>query len=214
MSLSNIHPENQKGLRHIFDINDMQTNPENIDMGTIQPVVDMQFMGFAKLNDYTYLLEAIETGDDLNGLQTKTYRLLSYSNPWGADNQITVPPNHNFLLWGIKVHLYLSAAGAAALAGDTVTFEINMHCPTGAVAQLVKYRGDFPISAAVRHYAPGYLNSEVLTTKNHLQVIPADCFLNFTVWNQTGANFPLLSNIYYQLCGQAFPVGAPVQLGI
>lgn len=49
MRLSKIDPRNQQGLRWLFNISDTRVNPEDLDMSSVQPVIDMSFGGYSKL---------------------------------------------------------------------------------------------------------------------------------------------------------------------
>lgn len=207
MPLSLINPQNQKGLRHVFDIKDPQLNPEHVDMGAVQPVIDMSFNGFAKLNDYSLLQGITESGDTIAGVQTKTWRVLSYSNSFGATTQIVVPPNHNFLIWGIKQHIYFNAAGAAAFNGKYISSELLMNCPDSGGTQITKWHGTGHVSSGCLLYAPGHFEISPLTKEN-IQVIPADCTLDIVWWAQDGSIFPANTVVVYAIAGQAFPVGA------
>lgn len=54
-----IDPRNNQLLRHVFDINSPQTNPETIDMGSVSPVIDMGQAGFNKFHDNAYMQYAL-----------------------------------------------------------------------------------------------------------------------------------------------------------
>lgn len=208
MGQSLINPNNQKGLRHVFEIKDTQLNPEHVDMGAVQPVIDMNFGGNATLNNYDLLQGCTEPGSSVVGVQTKTWRILSYVNASGVDQQIVVPPNHNFLIWGIKCHLYFNAAGAAAIAGKYFSIEIKMICPDSGSTEVSKYHGtNFGYAGCLLYGLGGLYFREC--TKLNMQVIPADCVLEITTWVQDGTNFPNSCVMVYSIVGQAFPVGAP-----
>lgn len=52
MRIAKIDSRNQRGLRHVFNISDITVNPDKVDMGTVQPTIDMSFGGYSKLPDY------------------------------------------------------------------------------------------------------------------------------------------------------------------
>jgi hypothetical protein len=209
MSLTLINPGNQKGLRHVFDILDPQSNPMYIDMSAVQPVIDMSFEGNARLNDYDNNLYCEETGDSIAGVQTKTYRLLSYSNLSGVTTQIVVPPNRNFLLWGMKFHIFFSGAGAVAFNGKYINCEIKFVCPAigGGAPEIAKYLGEAQCKTGVQLYGPG--GGMVEFTRNNIQIVPADTQIDMVWWVQDGSNFPANTVVVYTLYGQSFLLGSP-----
>lgn len=211
MALSLINPRNQGGLRYIFDLVDPQSNPETIDMTAIQPVVDFNFGGFVKLNDYENLEGCTEAGSSIAGVQTKTWRILSYGNAVGVTQQVVVPVGYNAVIWGIKQHLLYDAAGAAAVNGKYASSEILMTCPNGV--QITKYHGCGQQFTGTQLYAPGNHYFEPLTRTN-ICVVPAGCVLDLVWWLQDGTNFPANTVVVYAVTAQCFPVGAPLPIGI
>lgn len=201
----------QRGLAYITGINEPQTNPEEVETNSIKPVIDMAFNGFAKLNDYDHLIDCAESGSTIAGLQTKTWRVLSYGNASGADQQIVVPVGYNFLVWGIKQHIYFDAAGAAAYNGKYISSEVLMTTPTGT--EITKWHGTGHVSSSAVLYAPGHYEFSPLTREN-VCVIPAGSILTIVWWSQDGSNFPANTDVIYAIVGQAFPVGAPMPYGI
>lgn len=213
--LTLINPGRQQGLRYLFNLADPQSAPEYIDMGAIQPTIDMSFNGFAKLNDYSQLLYCEETGSNLSGLQTKTWRVLSYGQDDGSgDEQIVVPTGFNFVVWGVKQHIYMLPAQAAAMAGKYISSELLMNTPVGK--QITKWHGTTQVNANVELYAPGHYWLHRLT-REHIQVVPSGTSLDLVWWVQDGTNFagaPGNIECIYCIVGQAFPEGAPLPLGI
>lgn len=206
--LTLINPRNQGGLRYLFDLVDPQSNPERIDMGAIQPVIDMNFSGYAKLNDYDKLEDCEEPSSSIAGVQTKTWRILSYGNDDGSgDTQLVVPVGHNFIVWGIKMHIYFNAAGAAAFSGKYISSEVLAIMPTGA--EVTKWHGTGHVSSGCLLYAPGHYEFAPLT-RNELCIIPAGTVLNLVWWAQDGSNFPGTTVVRYAIVGQAVPEGAPL----
>jgi len=209
---SAIDPRNQRGLEYTLGIKEPQSNPDEVDLTDVKPVIDMNMQGYARLNDYTKLLECHESmGDPISGLQTKTWRCLSVQNAVGAEPQILVPVGHNFVSWGIKVYLFTNAAGAAALAGKYISLEFEMITPTGQ--NVTKYHGVTQCNAGILLYAPGHYWLHRLT-REHICVVPAGCAMQFTWWLQDGTNFPANTEIFYTWVGQAIPEGAPIPMGI
>lgn len=202
-----INPGNQQGLRYLFDIVDPQSNPENIDMSAIQPVIDMNFGGFAKLNDYGNSQNCQQPSSSIAGVQSKTWRILSHGNAVGADQQVVVPVRHNFFLWGHKLDLYFDAAGAGAFNGKWITCEILLWCPDGT--ELCKYHASWQVSTGYQLYAPGGKGAPPLNMADW-QVIPYGSYVELVFWVQDGSNFPANTRVKYMLYGIAYPSGAPL----
>lgn len=209
--LTRINPRNQGGLRYLFDIADPQSNPEFVDMGAIQPVIDTNFNGFAKLNDYTKTESCEQLSDSIAGVQTKTWRILSYGNASGADTQVVVPVGHNYVVWGIKQHIYFDAAGATAFSGKYISSELLMTGPDGV--QTTSWHGTGHVSSGCLLYAPGHYEFSQLTREN-VRILPAGSILELVWWVQDGSNFPANTVVRYALAGQAVPEGAPLYLGV
>jgi len=208
---SAVDPQNQRGLSYLCGIKDVQGNPDEVSLEFIQPVVDVSFDGYAKLNDYHQLLHCIEVGKSIAGVQSQTVNILSYGNATGADQQIIVPIGYNFVSWGFKVHVTVDAAGAAALHNKWFSMELEMIHPVGNY--VTKWHaGDYFVSG-VQQYHPGYHYSENIT-REHLHVIPAGCALIFVVWIHDGSNFPANTTLHYCLMGQAVPEGAAIPYAV
>lgn len=209
---SAVDPRNMRGIEYVLGVKETQTNPDEVDLTDVKPVIDMNMEGYARLNDYDQLLECYTpVAVSISGLSTKTWRCLSVQNPVGLDPQIVVPVSYNFLSWGIKVYLQTNAAGAAALAGKYISLEFEMFTPFGRT--ITKYHGTTQCVAGVQLYAPGHYWLHGLTREN-ICLIPAGCAMQFTWWLQDGTNFPANTGVYYSWCGQAFPAGAPIPMGI
>lgn len=205
--LTLINPRGNKGLQSLFDISDPQANPEKIDMGAIQPVIDMQFGGFAKLNNYELQESCTELSSSVAGVQTKTWRVLSYGNAVGGDQQIVVPVGHNFHLWGHKMDIFFDAAGAGAFNGKYISTEFLWWTPDGT--ELCKYHGTGHVSGGCQLYAPGHYEFGKLNMSD-MQVIPAGTQMDLVWWVQDGSNFPANTRVKYCLYGVAYPEGAPL----
>lgn len=211
---SSVDPRNMRGLPYVLGVKGVQSNPDEVDLATTQPVIDMNMEGFARLNDYDRLLscQSVALLTPLVGLQTKTVRILSVQNAVGADAQILVPVGYNFLVWGAKAYYILNAAGAAALAGEYVSLEIEMITPLNV--NITKYHGTGHVSASCEQYHPGHYEYSPLTREN-LCVVPAGCALTLTVWIQDGAlTFPAASYLRWAMVGQAMPEGAPMPVAV
>jgi hypothetical protein len=206
---STIDMKGARGLSHVLGINSVQTNPDEADLGFVQPVIDMSMCGYSRLNDYTLLRGAAETASSIASAQTKTWRILSHGNAVGATKQIVAPVGHNFIIWGIKTNIYYNTAGAGADAGKYVSCEIIMNCPTSPAVFVCKYHGTFHISSGCLLYAPGHYEFAELTRQN-IYVVPAGCSLDLIYWKQDGTMFPANTNVEYRIVGQAFPDGAPL----
>jgi len=206
---STIDMKGARGLSHVLGINSVQTNPDEADLGFVQPVIDMSMCGYSRLNDYTLLRGAAESGSSIAAAQTKTWRILSHGNAVGADQQITAPVGHNFVIWGIKQHLYYNIAGSGADNGKYISSEILMNCPTSPTTQVTKYHGTGHVSTSCLLYAPGHYEFAPLTREN-IFVVPAGCSLDLVWWKQDGTMFPANTVVVYAIVGQAFPDGAPM----
>lgn len=202
-----INPGNQQGLRYLFDIVDPQSNPEHIDMNAIQPVIDMNFGGFAKLNDYGRQQSCTEPTSSIAGVQSKTWRILTYGNASGVTQQVVVPVGHNFHLWGHKLDIYFDAAGAAAFANKWITCEILWWTPNGT--ELCKYHASWQCANGYQLFAPGGKGAPPLN-QSDMQVIPAGTNVDLVFWSQDGSNFPANTRVKYCLYGIAYPNGAPI----
>lgn len=176
-------------------------------MTAIQPVVDMQFGGFAKLNDYGKQQSCTQLSSSIAGVQSKTWRVLSYGNAVGADTQLVVPVGHNFHLWGHKMDIYFNAAGAAAFNGKYISCEFLWWTPDGT--ELCKYHGTCHVSSGCLLYAPGHYELRALNMAD-MQVIPAGTQMDLVWWCQDGSNFPAVTRVKYCLYGIAYPEGAPL----
>lgn len=201
----------QRGLAYLLGVNEPQTNPEECAVDTVQPVIDMSMQGYAKLNDYSKFIDCEESGDTIAGAQTKTWAVLSYGNARGATEQIVVPVGYNYLIWGIKQHIYFDGAGATAFNGKYISSELLMTGPGGV--QVTKWHGTCHVSSSAVLYAPGHYELAPLTRQN-LYVVPAGCIIDLVWWAQDGSNFPANTDVIYAIMGQAFPQGAPIPAGI
>jgi hypothetical protein len=208
---SSVDMGGQRGLSYITGINSPQTNPDEIETNSIKPVIDMAFDGWAKVNDYEHLYGETETSGLLVGLQTKTYRLLSYGTASGVDKQVVIPNGYNAVIWGLKFHVYTDAAGAAAMNGKYLSSELLMGTPAGI--GIVKHHATGHCSTNVLLYAPGHYEFSPLTRDN-LCAVPAGSSLTLTWWLQDGTLFPANTICRYAIVAQAFPVGAPLPIGI
>jgi len=209
-----INPRNQQGLRYLFDIADPKSNPERIEMASIQPTIDMSFGGYAKLSDFTQLQSQGLNGVSLNGVQTFTNRILSYGNSTGIDPQIIIPIGFCAIIWGMKVHVSMSAGDAAANAGKYLQQVIKLIIPTiGVNNDITKWSGAWKIDSNMTLYQPGSLGTETIH-RGHLSVIPPSCGLEITTWWESGVNFPASTTLTYHIGAQCFPVGAPLPMGI
>ena len=204
-----INPRNQGGLRYLFDISDPHSNPEHIEMGSIQPTIDMSMGGYARMNDYSQLKDAGLVGVALSGQQTATFNILSYGNVYGIDPQIVVPIGHCCVVWGIKMHLQMSAADAGANNGKYAQCVLQMIAPTIVSPAVTKWNGTFQVNTNQLLYSPGTRYVENITRDN-VSVIPPSTRLAFTIWWETGGNFPNSAVFTYSIVGQCFPVGGPL----
>lgn len=194
-----------RGLQYMFDINEAQSNPETLDLSNIIPTVDMGMGGHALLHDSSKYLNADgRSGSNLVGVQTKTFRVLTYGNASGADPQIVVPLNHHFVSWGMKCMFYTNAAGAAALNTKWVSVELEMYPNT---VPAVKFIGEIQCSTSKQQYAFNI-------TREFLQIVPAGAYLNLSIWLHDGSLFPAATELKYTLIGMAVPVGAPIPMGV
>jgi hypothetical protein len=209
---SAVDPRNMRGLEYILGIKETQSNPDEVDLSDVKPVIDMNMEGYARLNDYDRLLECYTSVPvSVAGQQTHTWRCLSVQTPVGLDPQIVVPVSYNFYFWGIKVFLMTDNAGAAAMNGTWQTLEFEMITPLGH--NVTKYYSTMKMDSGILHYAPGHYDALPLTREN-LYLIPAGCALQFTWWRQFGGNFPANTTVSYSMCGQAVPPGAPIPWGV
>lgn len=209
MGRSTIDMRGARGLSYVLGINNVQTNPDEADLSFVQPVIDMSMCGYSRLNDYTRLMGIAEPGSSIAAAQTKTWRILSHGNAVGVDRQVVVPVGHNFVIWGIKQHLYYNAAGAAADNGKYISSEILMNCPTSPGVQVTKYHGTGHVSSNCLLYAPGHYEFSCMSREN-VYVVPAGCSLDLVWWKQDGTMFPANTVVVYAIVGQAFPDGAPI----
>lgn len=195
------------GLQYMFDINEPQSNPESLDMSNIIPVIDMSMGGHALLHDSDKYLSADgRSGSNLVGVQSKTFRVLTYGNASGADPQVVVPLNHHFISWGMKCMFYTNAAGAAAINNKWGSIELELFPGVGAVPA-VKFIGEFLGSSLKQQYAFNI-------TREFLQIVPAGSYCQLSIWLHDGSVFPAATELKYTLIGQAVPVGAVLPLGV
>lgn len=200
---------NQKGLLYIFGMNEPQTNPDYIDLNQVQPVVDLAFDGYSKFPDTEKSQGVQNASVAINGLQTKTFRILSYGNSVGADPQIVVPVGSNFMLWGLKWYVQYNAAGAAAANGWYQSHELKMACPDG-LSELEIFNDLQEITTGVQQYHLGSARVG-FGSRPGMLVVPAGCQLFLTTWLQDGTKtFPAGTVATYHVYGTALPVGAPI----
>jgi len=200
-----IEVKNRNGLRYMFQINEAQSNPEILDMTSIIPTIDMSMMGHALLDDTSkYLSCDGRTTSSVAGVQSKTFKILSYGNAVGADTQIVVPLNHHFVVWGVKILLYTNVAGAGVINNKWISIELELL--TGSVP-ICKYQNDFTGNSLRQQY-------QQPLDRSNLQVVPCGCTLQLSTWIQDGTNFPANTSLQYTLVGQAVPSGAPLPLGV
>lgn len=209
---SHIELGGAKGIRHVLGTNDTQQNPEEVDLGTVIPVIEMGMQGHLRLNDVDNWLQASAT-TAINGVQTKTYRILSTGVAGGADPQIVLPIDENFVVWGMKFAITFDAAGAAAVNNKFISFELTVGVGWGAGVELVKYFCTFQGNTGILQYSPGSINTAPLD-RNAIQIIPAGCYSYITMWMQDGTNFPANTTCKYRIGGISVPVGASLPLGI
>lgn len=176
-------------------------------MTAIQPTIDMQFGGFAKLNNYEAALSCTEPTSSIAGVQAKTWRVLSYGNASGGTKQIVVPVGNNFHLWGHKMDIYFDSVGANAFNGKWITCEILWWTPDGT--ELCKYHTSWQVQTGYQLFAPGGKGAARLN-QSDMQVIPAGTEMDIVFWAQDGSNFPANTRVKYCLYGVAYPTGAPL----
>jgi len=176
-------------------------------MSAVQPVIDMNFGGDVRMNDYSNLFKADETFN-IAGTLTQTYRMLSYGQASGGTDQIVVPLGYHCVIWGFKIYLQFTAAGAAAFANKYISMNVKMNTPASGV-DVTKWGGTALVPGGTcQLFGPGM--GMVALNRNDIQVIPLGCSLDVVVWSQDGTNFPVNTNFIYQIVGQCFPAGAPI----
>lgn len=195
------------GLAYMLGIREAQSYPEEIDLSSITPVVDLSMGGYLRVNDSTRYQHAELVAFALGGLQTVTARILSPGNAVTATPQIIVPIGCNFAVWSVYEHIEFDAAGAAAFNGVHVASIIRMINTSGLETK--KWCADWTMVNTVRILLDGMMGTEKIT-REHVYVVPAGCALEMTTWTQAGANFPANTTLTYRIMGQNIPVGAAI----
>jgi hypothetical protein len=212
MARSNIEMRGNSGLVYLLGVNAQASNPENIDLSTINPVVDMAMGGYAKLHDNTKWQGVSGGAIDIGGVQTNQTLLLTPGNSIGANLQIVVPINHHFVVWGCSVQFEFNGGGVAAMAGKRFACGLALYPSVSYHTKL--WRGEFQVNVKTLQYYDGWACSgDSMTEKisdNHVKIIPAGCQLKLDTWVQDGSNFPAGTIINYFLVGMAIPTGAPI----
>jgi len=211
VSRSNIELRGNSALQFLLGINTPQTNPETVDLSSVNPVVEMSMQGFSHLHYTDRYLSINSTGNAMAGVQTKTYRMLSSGNAVGADTQIIVPIGCHFICFGASVTMVVDAAGSAAINNKFITCAIEMVMPNSDVVK--KWRAMYLGNTNNRHYYDGVTNTEKIT-RNHLCVVPSSCALSLVIYTEDGSNFPANTTMEYFISGMSIPIGAPLPIGV
>lgn len=214
MSISNIELRGNQALQFLLGVNTPQTNPEKIDMSTVNPVVEMSMQGFSNLHYSDRYMALAATGENLTGLQTKTVRILSQGNsgiPPFNQPQIVFTLGCHFVVFGCTFTVATNAAGAAALNNKNMTANVEMIMPDGTIIK--KWRGQLLGDSTLQHYYDGMQRTEKIN-RQHICIVPSGCSLNIVIYIEDGTAFPAGTTLEWSIAGMNIPIGAPLPIGI
>jgi hypothetical protein len=220
-SVSQIDPRNAQGLRHIFNITSEKTNPDQIDLAMVQPVVDMNMQGYARLPDSRNMLEGY-ISTEANDVASIHPRLISYvSAAVPGSGELVYDANHNLLVFALDWFLWITNADHATTSALWHWVSLEMYVP-GHLNPVSIWRVKFPRHTNARDYYYMSTESEVTqggpgTRSTPAFILPAGCWLEVRL--QTGdVNFspePAHVHLTYlglsvQVKGLQVPQGAPI----
>jgi len=211
VSRSNIELKGNSALTFLLGINSVVSNPAEIDLSTVNPVIDMGMSGYSYLHDSTRYLSLFD-GAGLAGLQTKTMRILTQGNAFGANPQLVYPIGCHFVVFSCTFTMVVDAAGAAAINNKYIIAALEMGLPNTSIVTK-KWRGQITGDTACKHYFDGMQRVEKIN-RDHLYILPSGSNLSYVIYVDDGTNFPANTTFEYHLTGMAVPVGAPLPLDI
>lgn len=130
---ADIDPRNSKLLRHAFNINSVQTNPEKVDMSSVTPVLDWGQGGYCRSFDHSFMRSCnISLSTDLAGeLYLAQSLLVKTSSDPSTETQICIPPGHDFYLMKAAFHFQIEEfPWLVMFAGRSLIFRIGSKLPS------------------------------------------------------------------------------------
>lgn len=97
--LSSIDPANNQLIRHVCRVNGVNTNPEHVDVGTIDLTLDWGQAGWNRAHDKTLMRSCSRSLYTAGtGLVSLSEADVIQTSPALSTNHIHIPPGHNLLL--------------------------------------------------------------------------------------------------------------------
>lgn len=220
--ISQIDPRNQQGLRHIFNLTTTQVNPDQVDMTMVQPVVDMNMCGYAKLPDQRNMMEGY-VSENINDVNSQTHELISYVSRRDLINpgELVYAANHNLLVFALDFFLYPTNADHFTTSALWHFIAIEMYVPDH-LDPITIWRCKWTRHANNRDYY--YLPPELDINQGGpglrqcpAFIVPAGCWVNFRVQSAdvAFAPEPTTTHLTYlglsvHVKGLQVPQGAPI----
>jgi hypothetical protein len=155
---TNIDPQGGHGLEHLLGINGSKSNPERVNLDTINPVVDMNMNGYGKLNDLPRLRSKV-IGKSLPAPAANLLAwVVSYINPQNAlGDDMVYPASHNTRIVAINYHIIVPDP-LGLLAGRTYRVDLILYFPDTGI-NVTFYHGTHQIYSVDGAHAAGRTQS-------------------------------------------------------
>jgi len=136
-----------KGLQHLLGINEPSSNPDSVDMSTINPVIDMSMGGYLKLNDSANYRRAFCVNENALNATTISVNVLDYGNvatPGFGTVAYDVGYNFRVLAWTATIRI-VSGPWGATYTGRNIMMEFLLTINGSEYVQVM--RGNLQIMA-------------------------------------------------------------------
>ena len=219
--MTHIELVGNKGLQHLLGINEPNSNPDSVDMSTINPVVDMSMGGFLKLNDSGNYKRAYCVVENALNASSMSVAVLDYGNvavPGFGTVAYDVGYNFRVLAWTASIYI-VSGPWGATYDGRNIMMEFLLTINGSQYVQVLQ--GNVKIMANNFYLFFGDPGATTVSgtygdTVVRNLVVPAGAVLSVGVaCNQkAGASFDFDAagnvRLISTLIGMQVPVGAPL----
>lgn len=203
------------GLRHLFNINSTNTNPEMLDTERIQPVVEMSMGGKLKLNDNVNYRRKAVLYTLVGDAPSLLLPILSYGNAVGTTDLVfDVGYNFRVISFAIDIYIpddaYRTARSSRILKSELL---LNVNVVGGGGNYVRIHEGSNTIYTPNPFPVSGY----ALQLSARDLIVPAGCSLEWGIRGNCkpspDANyFPLDDGMVFEgsIAGLQVPIGAPI----
>jgi len=208
MKRTKIDPQGAHGLEHLLGINTEQSNPDEVDLSFVQPVVDMQMGGYARLDDIGNIRFGGRT-ISIAGIAGVIPSWIRYGNAATAGD-LVYDIGHHLVMFGLGWHVTFDAAGIAAFA--TANFFLHVRLYDSGGNYIHAHWQEVNTTTDQLIYASSVGSNGFAANALRIPVIPAGFWVDLLIQTQTGINFPANTELGIRAMGLQVPVGAPLPM--